>query len=326
MMTRNDPVTTPILILVGPTAIGKTDLSLKLAKTFDCEIISMDSMQVYRFMDIGTAKVTPEERGQITHHLIDIVNPDEQYDAARFGRDALAAIKMISSRGKTPLITGGTGLYLSSLINGLFAAIEVKDEIRVQMRERLNIEGREGLHQELLRIDPESGARIHINDTQRLLRGLEIFYATGVPWSEHLRRQVLAPGQPVFTRMLHLGLTCDRSLLQERIKLRSYSMMKDTFKKEIEGLIAQGYGRDLPSMQSIGYRHMGACLHGECDLTAATNALIQDTKRYAKRQMTWFRRQQALQWDDIAHQEKVIEKVAAFLRTADNNLSPRLKP
>jgi len=315
-MTSRDPITTPVLVLVGPTAIGKTDLSLRLARAFDCEIISMDSMQVYRYMDIGTAKVTREEQNLAVHHLIDILDPDAQYDAASFARDALAAIQIIASRGKVPLITGGTGLYLSSLINGLFDTVETNNEIREHLRERLAREGREELHQELSRIDPESGARIHINDTQRLLRGLEIFHATGVPWSAHLRRQTRSPGRTVFSRMLQIGLTCDRELLHERIKLRSYKMMKDNLRKEVEVLLEMGYRRDLSSMQSIGYRHMGACIHGEWDVPTATSALIQDTRKYAKRQMTWFRRQQALLWFDIGQQEKVVDTVAAFLQQA----------
>jgi len=316
-MTHNDPITTPVLVLVGPTAIGKTDLSLRLAMAFGCEVISMDSMQVYRHMDIGTAKVTREEQNLVAHHLIDILNPDEQYDAACFVRDALDAIKAINSRGKIPLITGGTGLYLSALINGLFDTVEVNNEIRTRLRERLESEGREGLHQELSRIDPESGTRIHINDTQRLLRGLEIFHATGIPWSSHLRQQTQTPGRITFDKMLQIGLTCDRELLHERIKLRSCNMMQGELRKEVELLLELGYQRDLPAMQSIGYRHMGACIHGEWDVPMATSALIRDTRRYAKRQMTWFRRQQAtLQWFDIAQQEKVFDTVATFLHPA----------
>jgi tRNA dimethylallyltransferase len=317
-MPERVPITTPVIVLVGPTAIGKTDLSLKLADEFGCEIISMDSMQVYRYMDIGTAKVSREEQQHIAHHLIDIVDPDEQYDASSFVRDAMAAVKIITARGKIPFITGGTGLYLSSLINGLFDTIKVNDEIRSLLRERLDKEGREALHQELLRVDPKSGTRIHVNDTQRLLRGLEIFLSTGTPWSEHLRRQALTRQHPTFTRMLQLGLTCEREALYERIKIRSISMMQDAFQQEFESLLAKGFERNLPSMQSIGYRHMGAFLAGECDRETATANLIRDTRRYAKRQMTWFRRQQQLQWHDIRITDRVFIEVAAFLHTENN--------
>lgn len=315
-MIPSDPISTPVLVLVGPTAIGKTDLSLKIAAEFGCEIISMDSMQVYRYMDIGTAKVGREERQQVVHYLIDIRDPDEQYDAARFVGDALVAINTIVARGKIPLITGGTGLYLSALINGLFADIEVKDAIRANLRQRLSHEGREVLHRELLQVDRESGLRIHRNDTQRLLRGLEIFYSTGIPWSEHLRRQMQSAQHSTFVNMLQLGLTCDRALLNERIKIRSISMMNDAFKDEIEALINKGYVRELPSMQSIGYRHMSSCLAGEWDRPTATAALIQDTRRYAKRQMTWFRHHQDLYWHDIHRTDSALRDIAVFLQTA----------
>jgi tRNA dimethylallyltransferase len=315
-MTRNaGAIATPVLVLAGPTAIGKTALSLRIATEFGCEIISMDSMQVYRFMDIGTAKVSREERQRVVHHLVDIVDPDEQYDAARFVRDALAAIESIASRGKIPLLTGGTGLYLSALTRGLFDDIADQEAIRAKLRARLQDEGRAALHRELMACDRESGLRIHLNDTQRLLRGLEIFQVTGIPWSEHLRRQKESASHPVFSRILHLGLTCDREILYERIKLRTIEMMQDDFQKEVASLLAMGYPRDLPAMQSIGYRHMLACLAGEWDRAAATETLIRDTRRYAKRQMTWFGHQQQMQWHDIGKTDKVLQEIAAFLQT-----------
>jgi tRNA dimethylallyltransferase len=313
-MIITEPITTPVLVLVGPTAIGKTDLSLRIAAEFGCEIISMDSMQVYRYMDIGTAKVSKEERGQVAHHLIDILDPDEQYDAARFVHDARDAINMITSRGKIPLVTGGTGLYLLALTNGLFEEINVKDEEREMLRERLSNEGREALHQELLQIDPDSGRRIHKNDTQRLLRGLEIYYSTGTPWSEHLRKQAQTVQPPLLNRLLHLGLTCDRKLLYDRIKRRSISIMQIEFKHEVESLLERGYSQEHPSMQSIGYRHMSACIAGLWDLDTATAALVQDTTRYAKRQMTWFRRLQEVRWYDIQYADNALVDIANFLQ------------
>ena len=313
-MIVTTPPATPILVLVGPTAIGKTALSLRIAAEFGCEIISMDSMQVYRYMDIGTAKVSNEERRQVEHHLIDILDPDEQYDAARFVRDALDAINRIASRGKIPLITGGTGLYLLALTNGLFDEINVKDQERERLRERLNNEGRDALYQELLKVDPESGKRIHRNDTQRLLRGLEIYYSTGTPWSEHLRKQAQFVQCPLPNKMLRLGLTCDRNLLHDRIIRRSISIMQNEFKHEVERLIEKGYSQELPSMKSIGYRHMSACITGQWDLDTATATLIQDTMRYAKRQMTWFRQHQEVLWHDIQYTDKALAGITNFLQ------------
>ena len=317
MMAPAEPlrITTPVVVLVGPTAVGKTALSLQIATEFGCEIISMDSMQVYRGMDIGTAKATPEERRQVVHHLIDIRDPDEQYDAASFVTDALTAIRAIGEQGRIPLITGGTGLYLSALLYGLFDTIEGTEAIRAVLQERLQAEGREALHAELQRLDPVSAARVHPNDTQRLLRGLEIFHATGLPWSEHLQRQRQAAPPPQFSRLLLLGLRCDRDLLIERISRRSQQMMSDDFAAEVAGLLARGYGADLPSMQSIGYRHMAACLAGAWDRESATEALIVDTRRYAKRQRTWFRRYADLHWHDLRDLDAALVEAAEFFRT-----------
>lgn len=307
----------PVLVLVGPTAIGKTELSLRIASVFGCEIISMDSMQVYRHMDIGTAKASREEQALVRHHLIDIVNPDEQYHAAHFVRDAMAAVEDIRKRGKVPLITGGTGLYLSSLNKGLFDTVQVPSELREELRRRLKEEGRETLYRELQTCDPETAARIHPNDTQRLLRGLELFAATGIPWSEHIRRQEEAPPPlaQVQLEQLQISLFCERPLLHERIRIRTEAMMQMPFRREVEDLLAAGYAPTLPSMQSLGYRHMNRHLQGEWSLEQACQALVVDTRRYAKRQFTWFRANTDIHWIDRAETEPVFPLIEEFLRT-----------
>ena len=177
------------ILLLGPTATGKTEVALALAKRFPVEIISMDSMQVYRCMDIGTAKPNKEEQALVPHHLIDIIDPDDHYDAARFVHDALTAIEDIATRNRAVLLTGGTGLYLKALLEGLFDVLPTDEEIRKRLRKRLAQEGRKVLHAELCRIDPASGERIHINDTQRLLRGLEIYLSSGRTWTELIAEQ-----------------------------------------------------------------------------------------------------------------------------------------
>ena len=313
---RQLPLDNPVIVLVGPTAIGKTELSLEMAEQLNCEIVSMDSMQVYRFMDIGTAKATRAERLRVPHHLIDIRDPDEQYDAASFVHDALVAIHLMKERGKIPLLVGGTGLYLSSLTRGLFEEVRVKDEVRTWLRQRLIEQGREALHRELTLVDPESAQRIHANDTQRLLRGLEIFHSSGLPWSEHLRRQQVQQSQSLLGRVLLLGLRCERNLLYERIEKRTIKMMGDAFRQEVELLLARGYSPALPSLRSLGYRHMCACLQGSWDLETATTQLMVETRRYAKRQMTWFRQYDNLRWFDRDRSEGLIETAMFFIESS----------
>ena len=309
------PIDTPVLVLVGPTAVGKTALSLRLAQRFHCEIVSMDSMQVYRFMDIGTAKVSVEERLLIPHHLIDIRNPDEQYDAAQFVHDATTAIDDIARRGKIPLLTGGTGLYLSALINGLFTQVEVPDQVRASIITRLEKEGKVKLHQELARIDPESGARIHPHDTQRIVRGLEVYYSTGKTWSWHLHRQTQESRSAGISKMLLVGLDCDRALLNDRIRQRTGLMMSEAFVQEVHRLLEQGYAPSLTAMQAIGYRHMLSHLAGEWTLSEAAGILIKDTRHYAKRQMTWFRKYSNMQWYQFDKSEEISSDIDIFLRS-----------
>lgn len=303
----------PVIVLVGPTAIGKTSLSLQLVDRFDCEIISMDSMQVYRYMDIGTAKPSQEEQGLVRHHLLDLVNPDEQYDAARFVKDALQAIDSIAGRKRTVLLTGGTGLYQKALFEGLFTAIPTDQEIRQHLQHRLQEEGREVLHTELCKIDPLSGKRIHKNDTQRLLRGLEIYLSSGRRWSDLLQEQKQKGQVPHFNRVCQVALTCERSELYQRIEKRSNMMIKHGFIEEVEKLRAMGYSEELPSMQSIGYRHVNNLLSGKWDRRTMFEYLLRDTRRYAKRQMTWFGKNKNLRWFDIKQKELVVEKISNSL-------------
>jgi tRNA dimethylallyltransferase len=310
----------PTIVLVGPTAVGKTALSLQLVRQFSCEIISMDSMQVYRHMDIGTAKPSPQEQAQVPHHLIDIADPDEQYDAARFVTDALAAIEKIAARGRTALLTGGTGLYLKALFEGLFDAMPANQAVRQLLRERLAEEGRAVLHAELCRIDPVAGTRIHSNDTQRLLRGLEIYQVSGRTWTELIAEQQAersrAGRQTKFTRVFQAALNCEREELYQRIARRSSMMLEQGLIEEVERLREMGYAPELPSMQSIGYKHVNMLLSGEWNRSEMLEYLIRDTRRYAKRQMTWFRKNKALHWFDRQDYDRIADKAAARLFAA----------
>jgi tRNA dimethylallyltransferase len=302
----------PVLVLIGPTAIGKTELSLLLAERFDCEIVSVDSMQVYNYMDIGTAKVSLEERARIPHHLIDVVEPDKEYDAATFVHDALYAIEQIHLRGRVPLLTGGTGLYLRALINGLSSGIVQFPEIREQLQQRLTLVGPHVLHEELAQCDRYSAERIHENDTHRLLRALEIYKATGKPWSEHILEHQKQKTRR-FSNILQVGLTCQRDQLYRRIDMRTTLMLKSGLEQEVRGLIARGYSPQLKSMQAIGYRHMNNYLEGIWDMEETARLLARDTRRYAKRQYTWFAAIPELEWFEVQDQKKIIERVGKWM-------------
>jgi len=307
---RND---LPVLVLIGPTAIGKTSLSLELARLFNCEIISVDSMQVYKYMDVGTAKITVAERGDIAHHLLDIIEPDDAYDAARFAKDAATAITEIQSNGKIPLLTGGTGLYLKALTTGIFQAPPSNASVRSRLKSRLAAEGAGALHKELLLYDCISAELIHPNNIQRLLRALEIYHTSGKPLSSYL-----GPGNdnklPVhYSNMLKIGLRCDRSALYDRINRRTEIIIAEGFEEEVRGLLARGYGADLKSMSSIGYRHMMKYIRGEWSREKMIELLARDTRRYAKRQITWFKKEKELIWIDKGEEDIVKDKISKWL-------------
>ncbi len=289
-----DRVSRPVLVLIGPTAIGKTELSLKLSEAFNCEIISVDSMQVYRYMDIGTAKIPPGERRSVPHHLIDIINPDENYDAVRFADDCLKAIKNIHQRSSIPLLTGGTGLYLHALKYGFFDSPPINPDVRSGLRARLNHEGVNKLHEELSLHDRISADKIHKNDTYRIVRALEVFYSSGVPLSAH-QLKTTAPAAR-FSRMLTIGLTSERPALYRRINTRTQAMIEGGFEEEVRSLLQRGYSAELKSMQSIGYRHMHNYIAGLWSMDQMIAELSRDTRRYAKRQYTWFNKDESITW------------------------------
>ncbi|MFA7384115.1 MAG: tRNA (adenosine(37)-N6)-dimethylallyltransferase MiaA [Desulfurivibrionaceae bacterium] len=304
------PLTEPVLVLIGPTAVGKTALSLALAERFSCEIVGLDSVQIYRHMDIGTAKATAEERALVPHHLLDVVDPDEEYHVARYVADASEACRQIIARGKRPLLVGGTGLYLKGLLEGLFEIPTVPETVRDCLRQRLAEEGRPVLFAELKQCDPESARRIHANDTHRLLRALEIFQATGLCWSEHLRAQQI---RPALGKVLQLGLHFEREALYERINLRVEQMVAEGLLGEVEKLLALGYDPGLKAMQSIGYRHMLQFLQGHWAWDETLFLLARDTRRYAKRQMTWFGGDPNIRWFAPSDSATIFACVEGFL-------------
>jgi len=285
-----------LLALVGPTAVGKTKLSLTIAQRYGCEIISGDSMQVYRGMDIGTAKATPEERALVPHHMIDIHDPSHPYSVAEFQERAKTLIAEIHDRGKLPFIVGGTGLYVESVCYEFQFSDAGQDEsFRKEMDEFAETHGDAALHAKLEEVDPPSAARLHPNDRRRIIRALEVHRLTGKPLSAHLARQ--ARTSPY--NLCLIGLTMDREKLYRRIEERIDLMMEQGLLEEVRGLLEGGCPADAISMQGLGYKEIAAHLRGELSYDEAVSLLKRDTRRFAKRQLSWFRHMRDIQWVDV---------------------------
>lgn len=298
------------IAMVGPTAIGKTALSLEIAAKYSCEIIGVDSMQVYRYMDIGTAKPSQEERDRVPHHLIDVVDPDEDYSVGRYIADAAQAIQTVQQNSRIPFLVGGTGLYLRGLTEGLTELQTGSPAVREELKKQLAEEGRQFLYNELVRVDPESAARIHPNDSQRLLRALEIYRTSGRPWSNHIEK-----GQKnnVLKNTLKIGLTCDRDVLYQRINKRTKLMIEQGLEQEVRMLLDRGFHAQLKSMQAIGYRHMVNYLAGKWSLDKTLELLARDTRHYAKRQYTWFKKDREIRWFQPEQQDELFRCIAVYL-------------
>ena len=282
----------PIICLAGPTASGKTALAVELAKEFDGEVVSCDSMQVYRRMDIGTAKPTKEEMQGIPHHMIDVASPEEDYSVSRYCAQAAPIVEDIVARGKTAIIAGGTGLYMDSLIRGNDFAPFPSTGVRQRLEAQADAEGLEAMADWLRSVDPEAAERIH--DRKRLLRALEVYLETGETITEHNRRTQAIP--PRFTPVW-LGLDFeDRQQLYDRIDLRVTKMLEMGLLEEIRELLASGVPEKATAMQAIGYKEFVDALASRETLEAAADLVRQSSRRYAKRQLTWFRRNKAMHW------------------------------
>lgn len=286
-----------LLILVGPTAVGKTGISIDLAKKINGEIISADSMQIYKYMDIGTAKIKEDEMENIPHYLIDIVYPDEEFTVAEYKNKAEKHIDKINDYGNIPIMVGGTGLYLNSIVYELrFTAVEANEKFREKYMEIADLNGNQYIYDELLKVDETSAKRINPNDRKRIIRALEIFYETGKPMSDYnkdFRKEVDK------YNLVMIGLTMDRAKLYSRINERVDLMLNDGLIEEVQKLLDMGYTKDLVSMQGIGYKEIISYLEKNIGLDEATEILKRNTRRYAKRQLTWFRRDNRIKWIDV---------------------------
>ena len=305
-----------LLVIIGPTAVGKTKLSIEMAKRFDGEIISGDSMQIYRGMDIGTAKIKPEEMEGIPHHLIDIREPDESFSVAEFQQLVRAKISEIAEKGKLPIIVGGTGLYIQSVIYDYqFSDAAADEEFRLQLEERAKNDGVEVLHQELTRIDPESASQIHPNNVRRVIRALEIYHCTGKKMSD-----VQSEQQPdLLYETALIGLSMDREELYKRINMRVDLMMEEGLLTEVIKLHDQEL-RDCQSIQAIGYKEIYDYLDEKISLEQAIENLKQNSRRYAKRQLTWFRNKMSVQWFDVTEVQNFPKKLTEISHYVEGKL------
>jgi len=282
-----------ILIICGPTASGKSELALRLAHALNAEIVNADSMQIYRGLDIGTAKPSPSQQSEIRHHLIDVAAPDQPFSAADFSAAADAAIQNIISRGKRVIVVGGTGLYIRALVKGLVDSPSGAGEIRQTLQDEAGRVGNDAMLERLRQVDPELAASLHPNNLVRIIRALEVHRLTGVPLSCYQKEHAFATQR---YDTLSLGTSVDRALLYERIDARVDLMLASGLLNEVRGLLATGFSRDLKSMRSIGYKEVASHLGGELSAAEMSRLIKLNTRHYAKRQLTWFKADPDIMW------------------------------
>lgn len=306
----------PVVVVTGPTASGKSALALLLAERFDGEIINADSMQIFRFMDIGTAKPSAEERARVPHHLFDVANPDAPYSAGRYAKAAREAAAAIHARGRPVFLTGGTGLYIRAFLDGLIETGGVVPGLRKQLEEEQAHAAEEGdparLHRRLAELDSDAAAKIHPNDVRRTVRALEIQHQSGERASS-VREAHGFRDRPF--RVLHLAIDPGRETLNKRIEERAEAMIEAGLLREVRDLRERGYGADLRPMQAIGYRHIQPVVDGADTLANAVEAIKVDTRRFARRQRTWLRPLPEVHWHDPADPAAVISRVEEFLES-----------
>lgn len=301
----------PLIILTGPTAVGKTALSIGLAKAVDGEIISADSMQVYRKMNIGTAKIEPEEMRGVRHHLIDILDPAEEFNVVLFKKYALRAMKDIYSRGRIPIIVGGTGFYIQALLYDIdFEENDNDMSYREKLQNLADTHGNTFLHDMLSEVDPESAKKIHENNVKRVIRALEFYKKTGMKISEHNETESQKESPYNFE---YFVLNDDRQKLYDRIDRRIDIMLEAGLLDEVKLLVSEGYSRELVSMQGLGYKEIIDYIQGRCTLDEAVYTLKRDTRHFAKRQITWFKREKHVTWVDKSEYDSESEILSFML-------------
>ena len=299
-----------VVVIAGPTASGKSGLAVELALLLQGEIVNADSMQVYRYMDVGTAKPSPSERTKVPHHLLDVINPDQEFNAAIYRSFAVPVIHDLLSRGKECFIVGGTGLYIKILLGGLLTCPPVDHVLRQELRDQVETRGLEAMYRRLEDLDPLSAKKIHVHDTVRVLRALEIIELTKRPLSTLIQGHGF---QDVAFQALKICLQIDRKELYHRVNQRSLLMVERGLVQETKNLLARGYSPDLKPMKALGYRHAVRYLEGRYDREEMVRQLQLDTRRYAKRQLTWFRADPSITWIDPQRKEHLVETITSFV-------------
>lgn len=301
----------PLIVIVGPTAVGKTELAVWLAERIGGEVVSADSRQIYRFMDIGTAKPSPEECRRVPHHMLDVAEPDRTLTLAEYRDLAVQAIHDILDRGRVPLLVGGTGLYVRAVAEGWsIPRVAPSDELRARLQARAEAEGPEKLHAELEMVDPEAARRIDARNVRRVVRALEVFYETGQTFSSLQNRQ------PPPYRQLWIGLTMSRQALYARADARIQRMLDAGWAQEVQSLLNRGYREDLPSFSALGYHEVAACVRGELDREATITLIRRHTRRFIRHQYAWFSlRDERIHWFNVTEpcHDSILALVGGFL-------------
>ncbi len=307
-------------IILGPTGVGKTEIGVKIAQDLSGEIISCDSRKVYKFLDIGTAKPSEEERKKIPHYLIDIADPDEEFSVADFKREAERKISQIENRGKLPILVGGSPLYIKAITDGLFPGPGKNADLRKKLREEAEESGEERLYQKLKKIDPPTAEKVHSHDLKRIIRALEVFTLTGKPISSHQQESVLSSQVPGLKQAVMIGLKREREELYGRINARVEKMLAAGLVEEVKGLLEKGYSEELNSLEGLGYKQIIGYLKGKYGLPEAVRLLKRDTRRFAKRQMTWFRKDDRITWvivKENSNSEEIVKRIKNILLNRD---------
>ena len=303
-----------LIVVVGPTAVGKSEVGVALAVKLGGEIVSCDSRQVYKYMDIGTAKPTPEERKKIAHHMIDVLSPDVSYSAGQFAEEARKEIELIFRNGKRPILVGGSGMYIRALIDGLFPGPPRDETVRGRLRKEADQHNPDYLHKRLEGVDPVTASRLHVNDRQRIIRALEVYELTGRAISELQRENASTPYEVVM-----IGIARARRQIYDRIGVRVASFFRDGFVEEVKGLLEMGYGAELPSMKTLGYKEVVAFLAGDISMQKTVDDICRNTRHFAKQQRTWFRADSRIRWIEIGEGEsgkEVAERIECSVEMA----------